>query len=237
MVLVQGLVEKWQFPFFCDMDCKVTSELHMQFICELEDVEVRVMASTCDQGGSNYGLKTTLGLTEDAPWVQNPRRPDSFVFFLFDWVHVHKNLRNNLLDHTLVLEDGMRIDAKKLLQRLFKHCKDNEIGSASFLKDILLECKSSDRQKVSFSETVMSEKMANLMRLVYPNDAKVLRLADIFDQIHKGCHIHIFKVLRFLLTRTLSYTQATVFKNHRKSTIQQCERSELRLHFEWTKVH
>ena len=84
MVLVQGLVEKWQFPFFCDMDCKVTSELHMQFICELEDVEVRVMASTCDQGGSNYGLKTTLGLTEDAPWVQNPRRPDSFVFFLFD---------------------------------------------------------------------------------------------------------------------------------------------------------
>ena len=29
----------------------------------------------------------------------------------------------------------------------------------------------------------------------------------------------------------------TVFENHRKSLIQQCERSELRLHFEWTKVH
>ena len=27
-----------------------------------------------------------------------------------------------------------------------------------------------------------------------------------------------------------------VFENHRKSLIQQCERSELRLHFEWTKV-
>ena len=29
----------------------------------------------------------------------------------------------------------------------------------------------------------------------------------------------------------------TVFENHRKSLIQHCERSELRLHFEWTKVH
>ena len=29
----------------------------------------------------------------------------------------------------------------------------------------------------------------------------------------------------------------TVFENHRKSLIQHCERSELRLHFEWKKVH
>ena len=30
--------------------------------------------------------------------------------------------------------------------------------------------------------------------------------------------------------------KSTVFENHRKSLIQHCERSELRLHFEWTKV-
>ena len=29
----------------------------------------------------------------------------------------------------------------------------------------------------------------------------------------------------------------TVFENHRKSLIQHCERSELRSHFEWTKVN
>ena len=28
-----------------------------------------------------------------------------------------------------------------------------------------------------------------------------------------------------------------VFENHRKSLIQHCERSELRIRFEWTKVH
>ena len=31
--------------------------------------------------------------------------------------------------------------------------------------------------------------------------------------------------------------KSTVFENHRKSLIQHCERSELRLHFEWTKVN
>ena len=35
----------------------------------------------------------------------------------------------------------------------------------------------------------------------------------------------------------VSWHSVTVFENHRKSLIQHCERSELRLHFEWTKVH
>ena len=33
--------------------------------------------------------------------------------------------------------------------------------------------------------------------------------------------------------KLLSNTQCTVFENHRKSLIQHCERSQLRLHFEW----
>ena len=35
----------------------------------------------------------------------------------------------------------------------------------------------------------------------------------------------------------LDHYEATVFENHKKCFIQHCERSELRLHFEWTKVH
>ena len=32
-------------------------------------------------------------------------------------------------------------------------------------------------------------------------------------------------------------TKCTMFENHRESLIQHCERSKLRLHFEWTKVN
>ena len=37
--------------------------------------------------------------------------------------------------------------------------------------------------------------------------------------------------------QNLSSDESTMFENHRKSLILHCERSELRLHFEWTKVH
>ena len=51
----------------------------------------------------------------------------------------------------------------------------------------------------------------------------------------------IFRVVGVVLNRpfliiVVGYTLYTVFENHRKSLIQHCERSELRLHFEWTKI-
>ena len=39
------------------------------------------------------------------------------------------------------------------------------------------------------------------------------------------------------LQNSALFSSSTVFENHRKSHIQHCERSELRLHFEWTKVN
>ena len=35
----------------------------------------------------------------------------------------------------------------------------------------------------------------------------------------------------------MQWTLVTVFENRSKSRIQDCELTELRLHFEWTKVH
>ena len=39
------------------------------------------------------------------------------------------------------------------------------------------------------------------------------------------------------VTLVLKPKVSTVFENRRKSLIQHCKRSELRLHFEWTKIH
>ena len=41
----------------------------------------------------------------------------------------------------------------------------------------------------------------------------------------------------FWIFWVLKVNMFTVFENHRKSLIQHCERSELCLHFEWTKVN
>ena len=50
----------------------------------------------------------------------------------------------------------------------------------------------------------------------------------------KSSKIFLFSIPKLDL-KPWHYT--TVFENLRKSLIQHCERSELRLHFEWTKVH
>ena len=54
-----------------------------------------------------------------------------------------------------------------------------------------------------------------------PNDRPRLQVFDT-----KGIHVDVS-----------TYYKITVFENHRKSLIQHCQRSELRLHFEWTKVN
>ena len=46
-----------------------------------------------------------------------------------------------------------------------------------------------------------------------------------------------FFTAKFDIVMSNNITPTTVFENHRKSLIQDCERSELRLHFEWTKVN
>ena len=53
--------------------------------------------------------------------------------------------------------------------------------------------------------------------------------------------IFFFKLLKskadYFSKKVPTFIIYTVFENHRKSLIQHCERSELRLHFEWTKVN
>ena len=46
-----------------------------------------------------------------------------------------------------------------------------------------------------------------------------------------------FLYVERLVVKSSAFFLYTVFENHRKSIIKHCERSELHLHFEWTKVH
>ena len=50
-----------------------------------------------------------------------------------------------------------------------------------------------------------------------------------------GNPLMILALLKVNSGAKLATAGSTVFENYRKSLIQHCERSELRLHFEWTK--
>ena len=71
-------------------------------------------------------------------------------------------------------------------------------------------------------------------------DAVLLMLLTLYlifdaeDTKMQECFFSFPTSLYFLLKNIVEFT---VFENHRKSRIQHCERSELRLQFEWTKVN
>ena len=69
-------------------------------------------------------------------------------------------------------------------------------------------------------------------------------------QVHRYGALQAVFLLQLCSTYSLNFSQKriwillnlkgsyyTVFENQRKSIIQHCERSELRLHFEWTKIN
>ena len=188
--MVHGLVEDWQFPYWMDFDRAVDKKLFDEVIINMETLAgINVLASTCDQGGSNDGLRGKLGISEDQLSYQNPAYPDDperVVFFLHDYVHVEKLWRNNLLDHIVTLENGLEIDAKKEFQELFDFCRANEISMGSYLKDILLQCQSSDRQTVKYAVNLMNNKTASLLRQYFSHDPKKMALADMCDAFHNG---------------------------------------------------
>ena len=53
-----------------------------------------------------------------------------------------------------------------------------------------------------------------------------------------SCQTDWFSIIYFpYIFLDLVWEPCTVLENYRKSLIQHCKRSQLRLHFEWTKVH
>ena len=184
--MVRSIVGKWQYVYFCDFDKPMTKYLYHELISDLEQIDIKVLGSVCDQAGENEGLKRALGVTKLKPWSTNPHDPTRKVFFFFDFVHVFKNLRNHMLDHSVTLEDGMEINPKKEFKEIQSYCRANEISEGSFIKDIILDCKSSDRQNVGFAVTLLSTKMAHLIRKHFPHDLKKLALADLCEKFHRG---------------------------------------------------
>ena len=193
VVMIRGLVEDWQYPYFVDFDRNVDKNLYDQVIVSLEDLGGSVLASTCDQGGSNDGLIGKLGISEDNPCYQNPaypNDPEKVVYFLHDYVHVEKLWRNNLLQHSVTLEDGQTFQAKEHFQELYDYCKGHEVSEGYYLKDILIHCHDSDLQTVKFAVNLMSNTTASLFRQYFPNDSVKMALADMCDIFHNG-RIHL----------------------------------------------
>ena len=107
----------------------------------------------------------------ELPWSINPFDESREVFFLYDFNHIFKNIRNAFLDNITILKDGTRFSKKDFIE-LFELVKKSEISPGAFLKEIMFTCVGSDRQHVGNAVNMMSEDTAGLLRMLFHYDAE-----------------------------------------------------------------
>ena len=185
--MIRGLVDEWEFVLFAGFDCPITKELYNEALSRIEDAGMRVLVVTCDQGGSNNSLNSRLGITVEEPWSPNPKHPERRVYHTKDWIHVMKNLKNNLMDHKVTLESGIQFEAKKELRHMINHCRSNEISNCP-ITHFHLDCYGQDRQPVHTMLEVVNPKVVACLRENFPNCPVKNALADTLETFHEGCY-------------------------------------------------
>ena len=101
-----------------------------------------------------------------------------------------------------------------------------EIRGGFKLEDVHFYCKKQDRQNIQYAVDLMSIRSANLCKTMYPNDPKMLALAELFTATDK-----CFKIL----TSTKFYNKDDKMKNALRVNIEE-QLAELNILMEYLKT-
>ena len=90
--MLRSIIDDWIFPYFVDWDMAIGVDEYHQLICKAYEEGFTIVATTCDQGGKNEGLRNKLKITPKEPFCIIKVNDDTYlkVFFLHDWVHIFK---------------------------------------------------------------------------------------------------------------------------------------------------
>ena len=121
----------------------------------------------CVKGSKNLGLAKKLGVNLNNDGItsfEHPDDPRREIFWIYDIIHILKNIRNHLMDTDIVLPDGTMIKKKQhfvdLLEKI--RCGDNDHTSGFHLSEDDLEVQSTDRQDMAKCLHVLSERYGNI---------------------------------------------------------------------------
>ncbi|XP_055858807.1 uncharacterized protein LOC129921140 [Episyrphus balteatus] len=143
---LRGLNKNWKqtIAYFIgspkgDMLCEMIKGI----ITGIMKCDLNIVATSCDQGGNNlkaYRLLNGTNTLEEKPWVEIGNKK---IFLLYDYPHMFKSVRNNLLKHQICYGEDIvdwkiitklyREDVKGTF-RVFHKLTDAHINPASFQK-------------------------------------------------------------------------------------------------------
>ncbi|XP_054745597.1 uncharacterized protein LOC129249962 [Anastrepha obliqua] len=161
----------------------------------VEKIGLNVKAIICDQGPINVQLFKVMHITETNPYIFfNGKK----IFCMFDYCHLIKSVRNNLLKHDLKTKDG--IASFKVIRKLFSIDKDNtNFKICPKLSSAHIYPNSFEKMTVSRATQVLSNSVAAGIDMLFkqgllgsdtyilncakPTQLFVKRMNDLFDEL------------------------------------------------------
>ena len=191
IIMVKRLCAPGEWPYFVDTDHPITPYDIIESNLNFDACGLTVLALTCDQGPSNRGLATKLGISPEQVFVPRtvfsnakslrnamheflkelPTDPSHPLFWLWDFVHLFKTLRNHLLDDIVTLPCGCQVsvqDFYDLLDKVKTISSDHSSGFHISEDHLLVE--NTDRQDVTMAMQLLSERTAAAFKKYFPND-------------------------------------------------------------------
>ena len=134
-------------------------------------------------GSKNQGAARKLGISKNNSTFANPFDLSRSIVWLFDFVHLFKNLRNHFLDDVVKLASGQIVTSDDFFDVL--EVVQSEITSGFHLSEKDLQVSGNDRQDVGSAVRLLHDRMAALLKEHFPNDSNKQALAVAIDLIAK----------------------------------------------------
>lgn len=164
--MVRGIMGSWKQIVYYNFDTNITKELLFQIITAVEECNFEVHAIVSDLGGSNQGLWKSLGICRGSCSFRNPVNDNRLVFVFADAPHLLKLIRNNILDHVLVTDQG-NIDSSALWELVNNQAGDFTICPKLSTSSLIV--KGVERQRVRTAAHVLSETVGKALEFLGEN--------------------------------------------------------------------
>ena len=90
--MLRSVTADWYFEYWVDFDRKIDVAEYTELVRHAAALSFPIVASVCDQGGGNDGLKGRLGVSPEKPYceIELADGKTQKVFFLHDFTHIFK---------------------------------------------------------------------------------------------------------------------------------------------------
>ncbi|QQP58572.1 Uncharacterized protein FKW44_003938, partial [Caligus rogercresseyi] len=135
VAMIRGLFDSWKMPVYYAFDTSMSVDVHFKIINEIERRGITVVAVVSDMPPSNVGLRNSLGVTKDSPY--------------FGIIMTHQR------KYTCFMIGYYLPDGSTITKNDFQGLMEKEFKIAHKIKEIHLECQSSQRQRVCLATQLL----------------------------------------------------------------------------------